>query len=217
VLKVWDSEVAVHHGTNVALKEEEPRRATEEFREIVGKDEEWTFKALKQLVKLSFLLGEKDDVLKYYRDVVGMINLPIISKNYGEKSLSNLLERLSCNDTAFLESIYSITLEGLKGINERLWMKIALRLTNINIQEEKVTNAERILQELLQVSTQETQLLELYSLAIQLYTLTGNVKKVKFYYAKTLKINSAIPHPRILGVIKECGGKMLMRESMSFL
>lgn len=185
----------------------------EEFNQIVGRDEEWSFKALKQLVKLSLFVGEKEKVLKYYKDVVGMINLPVISKNYGEKSLSNLIERLSCRDTLFMENIYKITLEGLKGVNERLWIKIALRLTNINIQEEKVSNAENILQELLQVSIQETQLLELYSFAIQLYTLTDDLKKVRFYYEKTLKINSAIPHPRILGVIKECGGKMLMRES----
>lgn len=182
---------------------------------MIGKEEEWSFKALKQVVKLSFALGRKEEVLKYYKDVVDLINGPAISKNYGEKSLNNLLERLFCNDSAFLESLYGIALEGLKGNNERLWLKTALRLTNVYILAEKVAEAEKVLQDLLNMCTQETQLLELYSLAIQLYTLTGNVKKVKFYYSKTLKINSAIPHPRILGVIRECGGKMQMRESMS--
>lgn len=31
-------------------------------------------------------------------------------------------------------------------------------------------------------------------------------------YIKALEIKSAIPHPRIMGVIRECGGKMHMRE-----
>ena len=31
-------------------------------------------------------------------------------------------------------------------------------------------------------------------------------------YLKALAIKSAIPHPRIMGIIRECGGKMHMAE-----
>lgn len=31
-------------------------------------------------------------------------------------------------------------------------------------------------------------------------------------YNKSLQVRSAIPHPKILGIIRECGGKMHMRE-----
>lgn len=31
-------------------------------------------------------------------------------------------------------------------------------------------------------------------------------------YQKALAIKSAIPHPRIMGIIRECGGKMHMAE-----
>ncbi|KAJ9127261.1 hypothetical protein QFC24_001499 [Naganishia onofrii] len=31
-------------------------------------------------------------------------------------------------------------------------------------------------------------------------------------YEATLRVRSAIPHPRIMGVIRECGGKMWMAE-----
>ncbi|KAL0419474.1 UNVERIFIED_CONTAM: COP9 signalosome complex subunit [Sesamum radiatum] len=34
----------------------------------------------------------------------------------------------------------------------------------------------------------------------------------KELYQKALSIKSAIPHPRIMGIIRECGGKMLMAE-----
>lgn len=30
-----------------------------------------------------------------------------------------------------------------------------------------------------------------------------------------MKVRNAIPHPRIMGVIRECGGKMWMMESES--
>jgi COP9 signalosome complex subunit 2 len=30
-----------------------------------------------------------------------------------------------------------------------------------------------------------------------------------------MKVKNAIPHPRIMGVIRECGGKMWMMERMS--
>ena len=54
------------------------------------------------------------------------------------------------------------------------------------------------------------QLLEIYALEIQMYTETKNNKKLKSLYAKALAIKSAIPHPKIMGVIRECGGKMHM-------
>lgn len=36
-------------------------------------------------------------------------------------------------------------------------------------------------------------------------------------YQQCLSVKSAIPHPRIMGVIRECGGKMHMRESKKFV
>jgi COP9 signalosome complex subunit 2 len=35
---------------------------------------------------------------------------------------------------------------------------------------------------------------------------------LKEIYEATNRIKSAIPHPRIVGIIKECGGKMWMGE-----
>ncbi|KAG9095448.1 hypothetical protein FRC07_011098 [Ceratobasidium sp. 392] len=41
---------------------------------------------------------------------------------------------------------------------------------------------------------------------------TKNWKKLKEIYNRASDVRSAIPHPRIMGVIKECGGKMWMGE-----
>lgn len=45
-----------------------------------------------------------------------------------------------------------------------------------------------------------------------MYTAQKNNKKLKALYDQSLHIKSAIPHPLILGVIRECGGKMHLRE-----
>ncbi|UYV65313.1 COPS2 [Cordylochernes scorpioides] len=77
-----------------------------------------------------------------------------------------------------------------------------------------------------------TQLLVIYALEIQMYTAQKNKKKLKKLYEQSLHIKSAIPHPLIMGVIRdslihssqsahrddgrcvstECGGKMHLRE-----
>lgn len=46
---------------------------------------------------------------------------------------------------------------------------------------------------------------------IRLRTERGETKEQAILYQKALDIKSAIPHPRIMGVIRECGGKMHMR------
>ncbi len=57
-----------------------------------------------------------------------------------------------------------------------------------------------------------TQLLEVYALEIQMYTEQKDTKRLKQLYQKALTVKSAIPHPRIMGIIRECGGKMHMHE-----
>jgi len=64
-----------------------------------------------------------------------------------------------------------------------------------------------------QDQSRSTQLLEIYALEIQMYNATKNYKKLKeIYNSANVAMRNAIPHPRILGVIKECGGKMWMGE-----
>jgi COP9 signalosome complex subunit 2 len=85
-------------------------------------------------------------------------------------------------------------------------------------------------------NTRGTLLLEVYALEIQMHGEMKNNKKLRVrrahtpphgmeafnltssvslqeIYDKTINVKSAIPHPRIMGVIRECGGKMHMSES----
>ena len=60
-----------------------------------------------------------------------------------------------------------------------------------------------------------TQLLEIYALEIQMYTEQKNNKKLKPLYNQCVLVKSAIPHPKIMGIVRECGGKLHMGESIT--
>eukprot|EP00510_Aplanochytrium_minuta_P002675 CAMPEP_0184014950 /NCGR_PEP_ID=MMETSP0954-20121128/6009_1 /TAXON_ID=627963 /ORGANISM="Aplanochytrium sp, Strain PBS07" /LENGTH=445 /DNA_ID=CAMNT_0026295619 /DNA_START=255 /DNA_END=1589 /DNA_ORIENTATION=- len=60
-----------------------------------------------------------------------------------------------------------------------------------------------------------TQLLEVYALQIQLYTLQKDNQKLRKIYRKAMETRTAaISHPRVHAIIRECGGKMHMQEHM---
>lgn len=61
-------------------------------------------------------------------------------------------------------------------------------------------------------SLKSSYLIEVYAQMINLYSEAENYKKVKEIYRLTEGLTSAVTHPRILGVIREAGGKMHMRE-----
>ncbi|PPS11181.1 hypothetical protein GOBAR_AA09474 [Gossypium barbadense] len=105
--------------------------------------------------------------------------------------------------------------------NFRLWFKTNLKLCKIWFDMGEYGRMSKILKELHKSCQREdgtddqkkgSQLLEVYAIEIQMYTETKNNKKLKQLYQKALAIKSAIPHPRIMGIIRECGGKMHMAE-----
>jgi hypothetical protein len=57
-----------------------------------------------------------------------------------------------------------------------------------------------------------TLLLEVYALELQTCAAQRNFRRLKELYDRSLAIRSAIPHPRVMGVIRESGGKMHMRD-----
>lgn len=58
-----------------------------------------------------------------------------------------------------------------------------------------------------------TILMEVFATEIQMYSVLRNYRKLKEVYNATLQVKIAIPHPRISGIIRECGGKMHMSEN----
>lgn len=181
---------------------------------------EWGFKALKQIVKLKFRLGDFKGMITRYKEMLTYIR-SAVTRNYSEKCINSILDFVSSsNQMSLLQEFYETTLAALQEArNERLWFKTNLKLGKLWFDVGDFPRLTRILKELHRSCQQAdgsddhkkgTQLLEVYALEIQMYTATKNTKRLKQLYEKALQVKSAIPHPRIMGVIRECGGKMHM-------
>ncbi|KXS18650.1 MGC97656 protein-like protein [Gonapodya prolifera JEL478] len=207
------------------MKEDSPEKALKEFRGVVdaeGSDKgDWGFKALKQMVKVTFKMEHYANCLTYYSEL--LVYTKTITKNYAEKSINNTLDFVSGSaDMDFLENFYSTTLQALEEAkNDRLWTKTNLKLAKLWLDRQEYNRLNRILRQLHQSVANDkgsddqrkgTLLLEIFAIEIQMHTETRNNKKLKQLYHQCLSVKSAIPHPRIMGVIRECGGKMHMGE-----
>ncbi|CAI9768606.1 unnamed protein product [Fraxinus pennsylvanica] len=207
--------------------ETDPEAALEAFAKVVRMEPdkaEWGFKALKQTVKLYYKLGKYKEMMDAYRDMLTYIK-SAVTRNYSEKCINNIMDFISGSagqNFSLLKEFYQTTLKALEEAkNERLWFKTNLKLCKIWIDMGEYGRMSKILKELHKSCKKEdgtddqkkgTQLLEVYAIEIQMYTETKNNKKLKELYQKALSIKSAIPHPRIMGIIRECGGKMHMAE-----
>jgi COP9 signalosome complex subunit 2 len=69
------------------------------------------------------------------------------------------------------------------------------------------------LKQLKSFPSDDLNMLEVYALEIQMYSETKNQKKLADLYQQCLAVKTAIPHPRIMGIVRECGGKMHMHSS----
>jgi len=220
------------------LESNELSSALDGFLKILDMEDErgeWGFKALKQIVKLYYRMDEIDKMLESYVTFLEYSNTCSVTRNAAEKKIDSTLEFVShSTDTGLLHTLYSLTLEGLGGAkNDRLWFKTNIKLATLWISLGEEKRAMDVLEGLKNVCSSDevqsdskrgTQLLEVYALQIQLLSdallesfdnnSTARMHRRELLnqtYEKALAIRSAIPHPRIMGIIREYGGKMHMR------
>ncbi|KAI8627902.1 putative COP9 signalosome subunit 2 [Xylariaceae sp. FL1651] len=211
------------------MKGSDPEDAIEEFLGIPTLESEkgeWGFKGLKQAIKLEFRLGRYDKAVEHYTELLTYVK-SAVTRNYSEKSINNMLdyiEKESENEAAqrCMEKFYSLTLTCFQSTNnERLWLKTNIKLAKLLLDRKEYLSVTKKLRELQKACQREdgtddpnkgTYSLEIYALEIQMYAETRNNKQLKVLYQKALKVRSAVPHPKIMGIIRECGGKMHMSE-----
>ncbi|KAG9313994.1 PCI domain-containing protein [Chiua virens] len=217
--------------TAKSKKEDDPEQALKEFKAIVDQETEkgdWGFKALKQSTKLLFLtLHRPTEALATYTQLLKYTK-SAVTRNYSEKTINGILDYVGGGkggvvEVEVLERFYAVTNEALEEAkNERLSAKTNLKLAKLWLDRKEYGRLQKIIRELHATtraamdsedqSQRGTQLLEIYALEIQMHNEMRNVKKLKEIYNASNNVRSAIPHPRIMGVIKECGGKMWMGE-----
>lgn len=227
-------ENAFYEGDDL-LGEKRPAEAMERFEKVIVmetaratrgvKIENWRFKALHNLVTIHFELKGYEAMVTRYREM--LVDMPLVTRNECTEAINAVLEMLSAaaessGTSEVLVSMFEITLEALKSANnERLWFNTNLRLAKLHLDMHHFAEVERLLA-VLKGSCQTPQgqddpakgsnLLEVYCLEIQLCTMTQNTSRMRLVYPKTVHLNAAVVDPRIMGVIREEGGKMHMSE-----
>ncbi|KAJ2813570.1 hypothetical protein H4S07_000579 [Coemansia furcata] len=200
--------------------------AIREFQTVVDDSTsltEWGFKATKQILKLCLREGKFDEVLSYYEKMLDYVRQSIVARNYAEKSINNMLERVSLAATPeFIQRFHQMTLAVLKETkNDRQWLRTSLRLAKILLDQHEYQTLDTLLSELRCECEDEsgavilergTQLLEIHAMYLAMYAAREEHKRLKDTYLQCIAIKSAIPHPRIMGFICECGGKLYMSE-----
>lgn len=210
------------------LRVENPSQAIGMFDRVVemegrlGDAVKWRFKALQHLVILHFSLGSSDLMVSRYREMLQYLSS--VTRNECTDAINAILDALNhtCTNVQTLAEVYEITLVALKSSNnERLWFNTYLKLAKLNLEQEKYTEVDEMIG-VLKLSCQRPDgsddpslgsiLLEVYSLEIQLCSRTRNGVRMRAVYPRTLHLNAAVADPRIMGVIREEGGKMQMAE-----
>ena len=211
------------------MREDSPDEAIVEFLGLPAMEEEkgdWGFKGLKQAIKLEYKFGKYDEAVKHYIELLTYVK-SAVTRNYSEKSINNMLdfiEKGAEDNTAYqcMEMFYQQTLDSFANTNnERLWLKTKIKLARLWLDRKKYTDLIKLVRELHKACQREdgtddpskgTYALEIYALEIQMYADTRNNKRLKALYQRALRVRSAVPHPKVMGIIRECGGKMHMSE-----
>lgn len=222
--------------------EESVEEAIAGYERVVEMEEEkgeWGFKALKKLVKLYLQEGEREKAVEKFKELMSFTS-GAVSANIAEKGIGAVLDNIATHHTdedsaggadhpmsddgegAVVESLYEIAVAALKKQgSERVWFRQALKYAKVLMDNRNTDNLLVLLEEL-HASCRDasgnddpkkgSQLVDIYAVEIQLHTELKNDARLKQLYYQALAINSAIPHPRTIGLIRECGAKMHMRE-----
>ena len=213
------------------LKAENPQQACALFEKVVqlegerGDEVKWRFKALENLVVLKFKLGHYDEMASRYAEM--LTHATTVTRNECGDGVNAVLDALAdpssqCSDE-IMRKMFSITFAALKSSsNERLWFNCNVKAGKLHLARGDHAAVRQVVDELKRScqkpdgsddSSKGTSLLEAYALEISLCAATRDARRMKRIYPRTLNLNAAVADPRIMGVIREEGGRMHMRDA----
>ena len=207
--------------------------AIELFNKVVALDTEmenkgeqvlWRFKALKQLVTLYCGQDDYASMLKSYRAMLN--DMKFATRNECTEAIDICLDSAAlAKDERVIEEAYEMSMTALKDNNyERQWFSTQLKLAKVHLKKEEsqIHKVETIIEDLLRHCrdpegrdnvNKASSLLEIYALELQLCARTNNSARMKMILPKTKNLSADVADPRIMGVIHEEGGKLMMRDA----
>lgn len=238
-----DSDAEMQDGNSIEIensfyeaddcKNDEPSKSLALFLKVLQLESEreestrkWEFKALENCVKLYCKLNNTSEMMEYMSKVLK--KLDTVTKNECTESINSILDVVgTTTDRKTRSRVYELTLKALQLAHyDRLWFHTNLKLGKLYLELNDFPALLRVIEELHEACRTEegkddqskaSLLLEVYCLEIQYCRATNNMAKLKQIYPHTLDLDGAIADPRIMGVIREEGGKMHMMESQWLL
>lgn len=224
--QVPDSDLENKYYYAKGLKDDSSSTAMKEFETIVSYEAEsqedftWCFRACKQLIKLYYKNGLLDKVLLLIQHLTKLA--PKVGSAYAEESIGRLLNHYSVSlDGGFVKKLYDIILtyiynEDSPGAS-RIWLKIHVSKAAMLLEERNLDAAYELIKQIkaqLEESSENVQnafSIECLALEIEYYSLLlvlENLSILQDLYRDSLNASTALTHPRIIGIIRECGGKV---------
>ena len=211
--------------------EESVEDAMKELRravELDGEQErsEFGFKALKKLVKFA-LRGQAEvpesTVVQDFKSMLGYAG--VVSVNMMEKGINTLVDLAAASGRADLtEQLVVLGAASFReNGNDRAWFRINLKLAQTMFDAGRTDTLQQRLDELVRwcelaegVNDPKKESLLKEVLALQMQSAMARTadggRSMRHFVARALSIHSAVPHPRTLGIIHECSGKVMMNE-----
>lgn len=204
------------------MKDESIELAIEKFKQLVNttdseEDVEWVFKSFKQLAKVTFYRLEYQETLFFIGKLIAM--LPKLNGNYAEESINKLLSRfMHCANREFVSEMYDVIVNQLQdsmvsgASGHRLWLRININRFKNLLEDKNLESAHELLTQIKKQLGKVTELtrnsfaLDVIAAEIELSMFrSATLSELIEYHRRSTQITSAITHPRVMGVIKECG------------
>ncbi|CAH6722669.1 putative COP9 signalosome complex subunit 2 [[Candida] jaroonii] len=210
-----------------AYKDDNLNLAIEKLKEITDNEPNnenmiWIYKSTKQIAKIYFHQQQFDKFLESLKSLIKLIP-EVDDKSYLEESINKIfMNYTNIKDNSIVLRICDVILEmmsmlGKSNNNDRLWIKVNLNKlsillldsSNSKICHEIITELNQKLNEVSDI-TRDSFSLEVIASEIELLTITNDLDmdRLVYLYEKSTTITSPVTHPRIIGIIKECGGKI---------
>lgn len=184
----------------------------------------WTFKALQEIVMLCFKVPKttNDEIIKAYKDMLSYKG-DDVNDNLLTRGISKVLDHATTLNNPDLEAaLYEATGgaggSGGDGGNKRIWFKTNMKkatgfLTNKRYDELR-TSIKELEKYVIDEGSKSDQLLDVYSLEIQMYMDQGDKLGVKRTYEKAVVIVKSNPGTLTskMPLFQFCGGKIMMED-----
>lgn len=178
---------------------------------------EWIFRSYKQLAKINYLQHNYEGVLQYIDKLI--VLLPHLNGNYAEESINKLLTRYSASlNREFVNRMFDVIIShldhsrssGIAGL--RLWLKININRLNNALENGDWAECKRLIDAInarlegVSELTRNSYGLEVIAAEIAcVMKQGGDLAQLNQLYRRSAGVNAAITHPRVLGIVRECG------------